>query len=146
VKLTKKMVIDITIFQAKVVEICEKMEIAQQILLNKVEIIQNHFCVVKKSLDNIFFRERQATAARVTFQEVVVSSSREEMSIVPRLSILENIIGDILLKTWEANIAKNKRTSKEIKEAYEEAFHSLNKEYLGFRKGDISKVLGQIDV
>jgi hypothetical protein len=146
VKLTENMVIDITVFQAQAVEICEKLELAQRSLLNKVEIIQNHFRVVNESLDNICFREREATTTRVTFQEAVVSSAREEMSIVPRLSVSEQVRGDILLKTWEANIAESKRTTKEIKEAYEEAFHSLNKESSGFGKGDISEVLGQVDV
>jgi len=131
VKLTENLVIDITVFQAEAVEICEKLELAQRSLLNKVEIIQNHFRVVNESLDNICFREREAIAAWVTFQEAVVSSAREEMSIVPRLSVSEQVRGDILLKTWEANIAEGKRTTKEIKEAYEEAFHSLNKEFLG---------------
>jgi 3-methyladenine DNA glycosylase Tag len=68
------------------------------------------------------------------------------MSAVPRLSVSEQIRGDIILKTWEANIAESKRTAKEIKEAYEEAFHSLNKESLGLGKEDNSEVLGQIDI
>ena len=111
-----------------------------------MEIIQNHFRVVNKSLDNICFREREATAARVTLQEAVVSSAREEMSIVPGLSISEKVRGDIILKTWEANIAKSKRTAKEIKEAYEEDFHSLIKESLGLGKGVLFEVLGQVDI
>ena len=89
VKLTENLVIDITVFQAEAVEICEKLELAQRSLLNKVEIIQNHFRVVNESLDNICFKEGEATASRVTFQEVVVSSAREEMSVVPRLFVLE---------------------------------------------------------
>jgi hypothetical protein len=102
--------------------------------------------VVNESLDNSCFREREATSSQATFQEAVVSSAREEMSIVPRLTVLEKIRGDIILKTWEANISESKRTAKEIKEAYEEAFHSLNKDSLGLGKDDHSEVLGQVDV
>ena len=36
--------------------------------------------------------------------------------------------------------------TKEIKEAYEEAFYSLKKESSVFGKGDIFEVLGQVDV
>jgi len=97
-------------------------------------------------MDNICLREREATTTRVTFQEAVVSSAREEILIVPRLSVSEQVRGDILLNTWEANIAESKRTAKEIKETYEEVLHSLNKESLGLRKYDLSEVLGQIDL
>jgi hypothetical protein len=44
------------------------------------------------------------------------------MSVVPRLSVSEQVRGDIILKTWEANIAESKRMAKEIKEACEEFF------------------------
>jgi hypothetical protein len=67
------------------------------------------------------------------------------MSVVPRLSVLEKIRGDIILKTWEANIFESKIMAKENKEAYEEDFDSLNKESLGLGKEDNYEVLGKID-
>jgi hypothetical protein len=36
--------------------------------------------------------------------------------------------------------------AKEVKEACEESFHSLDKESLGLRKDSISEVLGQVDI
>jgi hypothetical protein len=36
--------------------------------------------------------------------------------------------------------------AKEVKEACEEAFHSLDKDSLGLDKDSISKVLGQVDI
>jgi hypothetical protein len=97
-------------------------------------------------LDNIGFREREATAAQTTFQELVVSSAREEICITPRLNVAEKIRGDIILNTWEANIVESKRMAKEIKEDCEEIFHFLNKESLGLGKDDCSEILGQIDI
>jgi hypothetical protein len=146
VKLTKNVVIDIITFQAQAVEIVKEIELSQRSLLNKVEIIQNHFKVVNESLENICFRKRVAMVAQVTFQEVVVSSAREETHVFPRLFVSEQVRGDIILNNWEANIVESKRTTKEIKEAYEEAFHSLNKEFLGLGKYDLSEVMGQVDV
>jgi hypothetical protein len=61
------------------------------------------------------------------------------------LTVAEKIRGDIILKTWEANIAESKRTTKEIKEDCEEIFHLLNKESLGLGKDDCSEILGQIE-
>jgi hypothetical protein len=131
---TENMVIDITVFQAQALEVCKKLESTQQSLFDKVKAIQNHFQVVNQSLDNICFREKEAIASWTTFQEAVVSSAREGVSVVSGLSVLEQVRGDIILKTWEANIAESKRMAKEVKEACEEYFHSLNKESLGLRK------------
>jgi hypothetical protein len=101
---------------------------------------------LNQSLENIFLREREATTARITFQEAVVSSPTEEIYVIPILYVAEQVRGDIILKTWEANIAESKRLAKEIKEACEEVFHSLNKKSLGLEKDDCSEVLGQIDI
>jgi hypothetical protein len=132
--LTENMVINIIVFQAQALDVCKKLEATQQNLFNKVEIIQNHFQVVSQSLDNIILRERESTAARATFQEVVVSSAREEISVISRLFVAEKIRGDIILKTWEANIDESKRSTKEIKEEYEEVFHSINKKSLNLKE------------
>jgi hypothetical protein len=50
------------------------------------------------------------------------------------------------LNTCEANIDESKRTCKEIKEAFEEYFHSLNKESLGLGKYYHFEILGQVDI
>jgi hypothetical protein len=111
-----------------------------------VEVIQNHFQVVNQSLDNVCLKEREAIAAQTSFQEAVVSSEREGISMVFRFSVSEKIRGDIILKTWEANITASKRMTKEVKKACEESFYSLDKESLGLGKDNISKVLGQVDI
>jgi hypothetical protein len=75
-----------------------------------------------------------------------VSSAREEVPVTPRLTVAEQIRGDIILKAWEANIAESKRMAKEIKEDCEEVFDLLNKESLGIGKDDCSEILGQINI
>jgi hypothetical protein len=119
---------------------------AQQSLFTKVEAVKNHFQVVDQSLNNIFLKEREDIVARATFQEAVVVSAREGLSIFSRLSPSEQTRGDIILKTWETNIAKSKRMAKEVKKDCEENFHSLEKESLGLEKDNISEVLGQVDI
>jgi hypothetical protein len=78
-------------------------------------------------LENIGFREIEATATRTNFQEEAMSSTREEISVTPRLTVAEQVRGDIILKTWEDNITESKRMTKEIKEYCEEIFHFLKK-------------------
>jgi hypothetical protein len=143
---TEKMVMDIEGFQAQASKVLKKLEIAQQILLAKVEIIQNHFQEVNQSLDNISFIEGEATTTRTTFQKSVVSSAREEVPLTPRLTVAEQIRGDIILKAWEANIAESKIMAKEIKEDCEEVFDLLSKESLGIGKDGCSEILGQINI
>jgi hypothetical protein len=139
VKLTKKVVVDILYFQTQTLEVHKEPESTQRSLFNKVEAIQNHFQVVNQDLDNICLKEREAIVARTNFQEEIVSSVR---NCVSRLSILEKIKGDIILNSWEANIAKTKKMAKEVKEACEEDFHSLDKESLGLNKDSVSELLG----
>jgi hypothetical protein len=68
------------------------------------------------------------------------------VSMVSILFPSEQTRGDIILKTWETNIAESKRMAKEVKKDCEETFHSLEKESLGLEKYDIFEVLGQFDI
>jgi hypothetical protein len=143
---TEKMVVDIALFQAQALEVLKKLEIAQQSLLSKVKIVQNHSQVMDEALSNIVLREREAIVARTTFQEAVISSAKEGRAMASGLSISEQTRGDIILKTWESNIAEGRKMAKELKESCEEVFCSLNKELLGFDKEDSSGTLGQINI
>jgi hypothetical protein len=143
---TENTAVDMRVFQVKALEVHEKLGSTQQSLFTKVEAVQNHFRVVDQSLNNICLKEREAIVARATFQEAVVASAREGVSMVSRLSPSEQTRGDIILKTWETNIAESKRMAKEVKKACEETFHSLDKESLGLGKDNISEVLGQVDI
>jgi soluble cytochrome b562 len=111
-----------------------------------VKAIQNYFQVVNQALDNICLKQREAIVARTNFQEAVVSSAREGVSMVSRLSVSEQIRGDIIFKAWEANIVESKKMAKEVKRACEQAFHSLDKDSLDLEKYSISKLLGQVDI
>jgi hypothetical protein len=144
--LTEKEVVDILAFQTQSLEVHKELESTQRSLFNKVEAIQNHFQVVNQALDNICLKEREVIAARTNFQEAVVSSAREGVSMVSRFSVSEQIRGNIILTAWETNIPESKRMAKEVKEAYEEAFHSLDQELLGLDKDSIFEVLGQVDI
>jgi hypothetical protein len=106
---TKSHVIDIKVFQTQATEIRKKIEATQQSLLTKVEVIQDHFQLIDQALNNITLREREAMAARGTFQEAIISTTKEEMVIASRLSIRDQTTGNILLKAWEHNIAENRK-------------------------------------
>jgi hypothetical protein len=82
-------VIDLKKFQAQALEVHMKIEAEQQRLISKVEVIQNYFQEVSQSFDNIVFKEKEAKAARATFQKAVVLSTKEEVSETPRMFVAE---------------------------------------------------------
>ena len=125
--LTEGRVMDLKDFQTLSLEAHTKIEAEQQQLISKIEIIQHYFQEVRKFLDNIILLEKEAKAARNTFQKVVTCSGNGEMPKDLKLSVAEQIRGDIMLKAWETNIVKNKKTVKEIKDDCEGIFDYLDK-------------------
>jgi chromosome segregation ATPase len=144
--LTEGRVVDSKAFQTLSLEAHTKIEAEQQKLISKIEIIQNYFQEVSKSLDNIILLEKEAKEARNTFQKVVVCSGNKEVSKNLKLSVTEQIRGDIMLKAWETNISENKKIVKEIKDDCEGIFDSLDKQALGIERNDFSEPLGQINI
>jgi hypothetical protein len=57
--------------------------------------------VINQTLNNICLREREDIVAWITFQEEVVSSTKEGVAMASMLSIEKQTRGDIILKTWE---------------------------------------------
>jgi hypothetical protein len=144
--LTEGTSVDISAFQTQAMEINEKLENAQQDLFMKVEAIQNYYQAVDLSLKDIYIKEREARSTRVKFQEAVLLVPKDDVSDVPRLSLSEQIRGDIALKSWETNLAESKRLVGEVNEACLEALSLLDKGLIDFEGNAISEALGQIDI
>jgi len=86
-EVAEKHVVDIKMFRWQAAEIRHKLFTAQQNLLEKVRTIQNHFLMIEKILENISSREREVRAARVTFQDVVITTAKIEMVSSSKLFI-----------------------------------------------------------
>jgi hypothetical protein len=84
----EKETMDILAFQAQYLEIHEKLGSAQLRLLTKIEGVQDYYQLGEHSLENIYIKEKEATAARVTFQKVVLLAAKEEVTMVTRFSLL----------------------------------------------------------
>jgi len=82
-------VIDMKVFQAKVLEVHTKIEAEQHKLISKVEVIQNYFQEVSQSFDSILLKEKEAKVARTTFEKAAILSTKEEVSKTQKLSITE---------------------------------------------------------
>jgi hypothetical protein len=138
--------VNITTFQAQALEVHEKLQGEKQNMLSKIEIVQNYFLGIIHSLDNIDFKEKETTAGRASFQKEVVFSAREEVPSIPKLTVEEQIRGDIILKTWQTNIVKINKMEREIKKECEEVFYQLDTKIVGIGKSDCPGILGQINV
>jgi hypothetical protein len=58
---TKSQVVNIAVFQSQALEVGQKLEAVQQSLFCRVGIIQDYFWEMGQSLDNIGFKEKEAT-------------------------------------------------------------------------------------
>ena len=82
--------------------------------------------MVNQVSENLSARERDAGAARVTFQEAVIATNNRVSAGTPRLTILEQTRGNIMLKEWEHNIAEGKQQALKITNSLEEALNSID--------------------
>ena len=65
--------------------------------------------LVNQVSKNLSAKEREAGAARVAFQEVVIAMNNRGSGSTPRFNISKQTRGNILLKEWEHNIAEGKQ-------------------------------------
>jgi len=140
--LTEGQVMELKVFQTLSLEAHTKIEVEQQQLISKIEIIQHYFQEVRKYFDNIILLEKEAKVARNTFQKEVACSGSKEMPKDLKLSIAEQIREDIMLKAWEKSIVENKKTVNEVKDDCEGIFDSLDKQALEFERNDCYSLLG----
>ena len=91
-------------------------------------------------------REREAVTTRVSFQEVVIATAKEEVAISSRLSIPEQTRGKILLKVWEHNISESRKRDKEMRDVCEETFGLINTNLLDLDKESSDGTLGKINI
>jgi hypothetical protein len=107
-------VIELENFRTQVLEIYVRIEEEQQKVFLNLEVVHKYFQVTNKSLEIVFQKEREAKAARTTFQKAVTFSSKEEVGKIQKLSISEQVKGDIIIKVWEEKLAEFKRITREV--------------------------------
>ena len=59
-------------------------------------------------MENVFQKEREAKVARTTFQKAVTSLLKEGIGKTQKLSIFEQVKGDIMIKVWETKLDEYK--------------------------------------
>jgi hypothetical protein len=97
-------------------------------------------------MEKVFQKEREAKAARNTFQKVVASSQKEEIGKTHKLSISEQVKGDIMIKVWESKLAEYKRITKEVNEDCQGIFNLFEKDSLNIGIDGGFASLGEINI
>jgi hypothetical protein len=93
-------------------------------------------------MNNIYINEREATTTQAKFYEAILIVEKDYIAKVPRLSLSDQIRGDIILKAWETNLVESKRLAREVNKSCEEALSSLDEGLLDVEGDNISKALG----
>jgi hypothetical protein len=87
VETVESRMINIGMFKSQVIDIRSRVSVAQRNFLTKVEAIRDNCLLVNQVSENLSARERDVGAARVTFQEVVISTNNRLSVGTPRFTI-----------------------------------------------------------
>jgi hypothetical protein len=139
-------VIEIDQFKTKASEIYANIEEEQQKVFCNLEIIQSYFQESKRSMDKAVQKEREAKAARNSFQKIITALQKEETGKSQKLSISEQLKGDVMIKVWETNLEGYKRITKGVNEDCKKIFDFIEKESTHIGTDGFSDSLGEIDI
>jgi hypothetical protein len=139
-------VIEIDQFKTKASEIYTNIEEEQQKVFCNLEIIQNYYQESKRSMDKAVLKEREAKAARNSFQRIITSLQKEETGKSQKLSISEQLKGDVMIKVWETKLEEYKRITKGVIEDCQKIFDSIEKDSVQTGTDDFSESLGEINI
>jgi hypothetical protein len=123
-----------------------KIEGEQKKVFLNLEVVHNYFQETNKSLENVFQKKREVKAARTTLQKAVALSTKEEVRMIQKLSISEQVKGDVILKVWEENLAEYKRITRDVNDDCQEIFDLLERTSLNIGKNDCPGLLSEINI
>jgi hypothetical protein len=84
--------------------------------------------------------------AKMTFQKAMALSTKEEVEKIQKLSVSEQVKGDVILKMWEADLVENKRITREVNDDFQGIFDLLEKASLNIGKKKCSGLLEEINI
>ena len=85
-------------------------------------------------MDKAVQKEREAKEARNSFQKIITSLQKEEAGKSQRLSISEQLKGDVMTKVWETKLEGYKRITKGVNEDCQKIFDFIEKDLVHIRQ------------
>jgi hypothetical protein len=139
-------VIDISAFKKQALEINEGLQIVQQNFYESLDIIQKHYHVINNSLQIIVDKEKESITARSKFQELIVWKQNLNIPGFVPFSEIEQLKGEMALKSWENNLEESKRLAKEEKTACLNALLAVDVEMKEIDLDDVHSSIGIVEV
>jgi hypothetical protein len=139
-------VIELDQFKIKAIEIYANIQQEQQRVFSNLKIIQNYFYESKKSLDVVVLKEIEAKAVRDSFQKVLSALQEKEIRQSQKLSISEQLKGDVMLKVWETKLKEYKGITEEVINDCQRIFGSINKDSIQDETNGLPESLGEINI
>jgi hypothetical protein len=139
-------VIELDQFKTKAADIYANIQQEQQRVFSDLKTIQNYFQESKKSLDMTVLKEIEAKAVRDSFQRVLSALQEEEIRQSQKLSISEQLKGDVMLKVWETKLQGYKGITEEVINHCERIFDSIEKDSIQDGNNGLSQPLGEINI
>jgi hypothetical protein len=97
-------------------------------------------------MEKVVQKEREAKAARNSFQKVITSLQKEEIGKAQKLPISEQVKGDILIKVWESKLAEYKGITKGINEDCQRIFNLIEKDSINIGTDGFSELLDEVNI
>jgi hypothetical protein len=145
-KVTESKLIDVEIVKSRAIDTRSRVSSAQQSLRIKIGEFRKDCLLMNQISENLIVKERNAEAARVVFQEAVITTNNRFSAGTLGLSIAKHTRGNILLKNWEHDIALSKEQAQKLTNSLEETFKNINVELLGMENGGNTGMLGKINM
>ena len=108
--------------------------------------MQNYFHESKKSLDVAVLKEIEAKAVRDSFQKVLSALHEKEIRQSQKLSISEQMKGDVMLKVWETKLKEYKGMTEEVINDCQRIFGSINKDSIQDETNGLPESLGETNI
>jgi hypothetical protein len=139
-------VIEVNQFKARAFEMYADIQQEQQKAFCDLETIQKYFHESRKSLDMTVLKEIEAKAVRDSFQRVLSALQEEEIRQSQKLSISEQLKGDVMLKVWETKLQGYKGITEEVINHCQRIFSSIEKYSLQDKTNGLPESLGEINI
>jgi hypothetical protein len=91
-------------------------------------------------------KEMEAKAVRDSFQRILTALQKEEIGQSQKLSIPEQLKGDVMLKVWETKLKGYKGITEEVINDCQRIFGSIEKDSIQDENNGLSEPLGEINI
>jgi hypothetical protein len=111
-----------------------------------LEIIQKKYIIINDSLKVIDDREIELVSSQHKFQEFLSWKHNVTIQVIVQFLELEQLRGEMALKTWELNLEESKRLAREVKVACINALLAVDVEINEIDLLDVHSFIKKINV